>query len=191
MRSTMIGAGALLVLTGCQNLLAPASDSAQARVAAAHGDVPYEGFRLSRLTPIPDENPNGVLTGPISIPGDGRAIEHVVLEIEISHSYAGDLTAWLMYDADNDGAYDAETPIELYLARPGSCASPPMWGHPVVLDDRYFFQHEEEAAALDGWDVGTFTSFRGLNRGGSFYLRIVDAGDGGDGVVRSWAVHVK
>ena len=191
MRATMIGASALLVLTGCQNPVAWASDPGQAQVAPAHCGVSYEDFRFSRLTVIPDENPSGVLMGPIPTLEDEGAIEDVILEIEISHSYVGDLTAWLYYDADNDGAADAETPIELYLARRGFCASPPMWGYPVVLEGLYFFQHEEEAAALDGWDVGTFTSFRGLNRGGSFHLRIVDAGCGGEGMVRSWGVHIK
>jgi hypothetical protein len=187
----MIGVSALLVLTGCRNLPAPASDSAQAQIVPAHCGVSYRDFHFSRLTVIPDGNPSGVLIGPIPTLDDGRAIEDVILEIEISHSYVGNLTAWLYYDADNDGVFDAETPIELYLARPGFCASPPMWGYPVVLEGLYFFQHEEKAAALDGWDVGTFTSFRGLNRGGSFHLRIVDGGGGGEGVVRSWAIHIK
>ena len=46
MRATMIGASALLVLTGCQNLVAPASDSAQAQVASAHGGIPHEGLEV-------------------------------------------------------------------------------------------------------------------------------------------------
>jgi len=190
MRGRMMVTGCLIVLAGCRDIATPTPESVRAPVEPTPRGSEYRFSRCSCPTAIPDDDPAGVLIGPLSIPDDGRAIHDVVLEVEIFHPYGGDLSAWLFYDADNDGTYDAETPVEFYLARPGP-GSPPMWSHPVDLEGVYLFRHEKEAAALDGWDAGTFMTFRGLDRGGSFYLRVVDRGDGGVGTVQSWGVHIK
>ena len=119
MRGRMMVTGCLMVLAGCRDIATPTPESVRAPVESTPRGSEYLFSRYSRPTAIPDESPVGVLIGPLSIRDDGRAIQDVVLEVEISHPYGGDLTAWLFYDADNDGTYDAETPVEFYLARPG------------------------------------------------------------------------
>ena len=67
MLNKMIVASGMFVLTGCQNLAAPASEPMQNDVVLAPSGLPYEESRYLRPTAVPDEDPNGVLIGPLSI----------------------------------------------------------------------------------------------------------------------------
>ena len=178
MRRTMLVASATLVLASSQDLGAsqPQNPTAPLSVSAGH-TMDSDEFNSTSLVAIPDDAPAGVVLGPLSITSAAGAIQDVSLELSISHPCTGDVVAWLYYDADDDGVYDAETPIEFYLAR-SELLLPAAWGCSIDLDGIYYFRHEEVAENLDGWDLGNFESFRGLQGGGSFYLRVVDTLEG-------------
>jgi subtilisin-like proprotein convertase family protein len=189
MYRTILVASAALVMSGFQGTgAAQPNSTAPGPSASAVHTAGFEEFRFTRATAIPDV-PTGVVVGPLPVANDAATIQDVVLELSISHPYAGDIDAWLYYDMDDDGTYDAGTPIELYLARSGM-SSPHGWGCPVELDGTYYFRYERDTETLTGWDTGKFESFRGLRGGGSFYLRVVDAVEGEVGTIEGWAVHV-
>jgi len=142
-------------------------------------------------TMIPDGDRAGVTIGPLAIRRDGSLIEDVVLELDITHPCPSDVSVWLVYDADNDGVSEAQTPIDLYLARPKNRDASPGWACPVRLDGKYFFRHETVTEGLPDWEPGSLAAFRGLDKGGSFRLRVVDAEAGDRGTVAGCTVHVR
>jgi len=195
----------LLVLAGCSapadgNLAVPDDFPRQEapHTARASGSQARPGFAggwlnltHSQPTEIPDGDHGGATIGPLPVGRNGSVIRDVVLELELSHSCTSDVSVWLAYDEDNDGVCEVETPIDLYLARPGGRELPPIWACPVRLDGTYFFQYEPQAENLQGWDTGSLDRFRGLDKGGSFYLRVIDSTDGDTGTVASCTIHVR
>ena len=160
----------------------------------------FECFSFSDPTSIPDNSANGVMIGPIPIPADGNTIGDVVLRIEIQHPYSGDLALKLYYDRDNDGTYDAFAVADLSRARADACLHEAHAECPVVLNGRYFVNvgsdrdRSRDLLAADrpfGTVLGqTAVDLQGLERGGSFYLNVVDHEPGDRGTVLSWAVGI-
>jgi len=148
----------------------------------------YRGFAYAEATPIPDNQPSGVTIGPLEIAGDCRAIHDLILCIEISHAYVGDLGIWLHYDSNRDGDFEVSTPIESHLARPQSWRHGELCGCPIEYEGVYYFKDE-------GWreagEVASFRVFEGLPAGGVFYLTVVDTGDGNTGTISTWAVYTE
>lgn len=144
----------------------------------------------TRSTEIPDGDRAGVTIGPLAVRRDGSAIEDVVLELDITHPCPSDVSLWLAYDEDNDGVSEVQTPIDLYLMRPRNRDASPGWACPVRLGGKYFVRHEPETEQLPDWEPGSLAVFRGLDKGGSFWLRVVDSAAGDRGTVAGCTVHV-
>ena len=51
---------------------------------------------------IPDNDPFGTLVGVAPLPAAGKTIDDVIVDVSMSHTYAGDLVLGLYYDVDND-----------------------------------------------------------------------------------------
>lgn len=148
----------------------------------------YEGTCCRLPVDVPDGCPDGTTLGPLSISGIRGVICDVVLSLEIEHPQTADLQASLFYDADNNGVYDASSPVEIYLARSDPCDGEEFWACPVRLDGRYFFKDESWG---DLGERASFDVFEGLPSGGSFYLTVVDNLAGDVGSVKSWGVFVE
>ena len=188
----MITVGAVL-LAGCQDPVTPAPEDSSLLESAASRSMPYEIFEWSGSTTIPGGNDAGILIGPLSTRDDGRRIQDVAACLEVFHPYTGQVRAKLLYDADRDATFDAETSLKFYLATT-DLEDRPSYAYPITLDGVYFFRHEQRSAGLENWDLGTFDRFRGLPKGGDFYLWIADTGPsaaGAAGAVAGWSVHVR
>jgi hypothetical protein len=145
----------------------------------------YVGFAFTTATTIPDGDPNGVTIGPLLVSDEHRPLRDIILRLEISHPYMGDLSIRLHYDSNDDGVYETSTPIDIHLARPNSCSNVELYSCPVELDGVYWFRDEGWTAA--GEDA-SLASFDGLAGGGAFYLSLVDGAADDTGLVASWAV---
>ncbi len=142
--------------------------------------------------------------GPIAT--GGGTITNVVLSLNITQTWVGDLNAHLYYDADGDGTYDAG-PV-LALARPnldgyawdGCC------GCSGDISGIYTFG-DDGAAPLGDPDcpsaidpgcymaapespMGFAATFSGLAGGGDFYLEMGDGAGGDITYLHGWGVYV-
>ena len=148
----------------------------------------YIEYAFPGSTRIPDGDLAGVTLGPVRISGRNNTVQGIVLCLELTHEYAGDLSIRLQYDSDNDGAFDAISPVELYLARLNPCAGEELWACNVAPQGEYFFKDE-------GWEAtgeeASFEVFDGLLDGGSFYLSVFDTEAQHMGVITRWVVYVE
>jgi len=183
--------GALLVM-GCRALDAPPAGQMNrpGETSPCHLVDCREAVYAQPIA-VPDGDEEGTLIGPLRIADDGASIRDVALELEISHPCPADLSVSLTYDRYDDGTSLIETPIDLYLGRADNCGQPPAWACDLALTGTYWFRDDPEIDALSGWDAGSLASFRGLAKGGSFYLRVVDAGPEDLGTVQRCAVYVR
>ena len=84
--------------------------------------------------------------------------------------------------------FDASSAIDLHLARVDDCEAEELYGIPVELAGTYYFK--DEGWLVAGEDVSFATTFDGQPGGGSFYLTVIDDGDGNTGSVQSWTIAV-
>ncbi len=74
----------------------------------------YKSRRSAQLNlNIPDADPAGVTTPPIQFVADGTTIADVVISLEISHTWVGDLNVSVSYDHDCQPATPAFGPVAL------------------------------------------------------------------------------
>jgi hypothetical protein len=148
-------------------------------------DIRYTNVVFPEAIHIPDNAPDGILIGPVQLIEKERFIRDVVLELGIYHPQTGDLEIALHYDADNDGLFEASSPVEFHLVRLDACGSEELCGCLIELDGTYYFKDE-------GWGIydetASFRVFDGFSAGGSFYLSVVDSWPHHEGVVDSWGV---
>jgi hypothetical protein len=179
---------ALVLQFGCsENFDGVANSNALVSPLIECNEAVYEGTCCRHTADVPDDDPKGTTLGPLSISGIGGVIADVVLSLEISHPQTADLRAKLHYDADNDGVYDASSPVEIYLARPDPCDGEELWACPIRLNGTYFFRDESWESF---GEKASFKVFEGLSSSGSFYLTLVDNLAGDMGSVKSWGVFV-
>lgn len=80
------------------------------------GQCNTQGYKFQRSAQlnlnIPDNDPAGVTTPPLTVAGTGT-IADVVVSLEISHTYVGDLNVKLFYDHDCQPATPAFGPVAL------------------------------------------------------------------------------
>jgi hypothetical protein len=181
-----------LLLASCQSTYpVTVEQEGEAQVLDAPDLADFQRIAHEHLIGIPDGDPGGVLIGPLRTRRDGQVIREVLLEVQIEHPCGGDVSMHLYFDADNDGIYEVETPLDLYLARQGSFRQPPRWSCEVQLRGKYFFRHGPDVENLERWDAGSLAGFEGWDKGGSFYLRAVDSSEGDVGTLASCTVHVR
>ena len=161
------------------------------RDAGDGGEPPQREERVARSfvepTGIPDGDPAGVTLGPLDMARTDQTIHDVVLGLQVSHAYSGDLSVRLHYDSDNDGVFEASTPVEVYLARVGAPEAEELWAYPIELGGTYFFRDEGWG---DSGEDGSLQMFDGLPGGGSFYLSAIDNSAGDTGTILAWTVSV-
>lgn len=184
MTTTILIAAGSVLMTGCMITQGPKLGGAVPdTVNRCHGVV-YEGYGYRTETAIPDGDSSGASIGPIHIANDGRPIGPLMVAVDISHDYVGDIEITLLYDEDGDGRADAHALLEVFMARLNACDDQALHAYPVVLDGRYFFRDgfgaQTTAPALD--------AFAGLTRGGSFHLVVIDHAPGSTGIVHGWTV---
>jgi len=159
--------------------------------------------------PIPDTNAAGVTVGPIVLPDDGSLIADVILDLQITHTWIGDIKATVGYDANNDAVIDAQAN---FICRPGSatgcaagtavgCSSNFLCANGLVFDDAATASLPTAACTSTvnvaagcykptGVGVGTFDVFNNLRKGGSWYLLISDNAAADLGTICGWSVHI-
>ena len=190
-------AAALVLVSVCAAAREPGTGTAPMRVERAECDTASYHSWYHVGAPIPDNDPNGVVMGPIDTP-EGSTIEDVILGVELIHSYQGDLRLWLLYDTDCDGL--AEVIGEL-LCRPGMVGCPPdgCCGYEAYYDGWYVF---DDAAATSveefatgfipngcygpDYDSSGLAVFDGMATGGCFWLWAADGASSDVGSVSVW-----
>jgi hypothetical protein len=143
-----------------------------------------DAFTFSQAVTIPDGVRAGVLIGPLAVEGEG-SLEGLVVRIEIRHPATGDVDLRLCYDEDKDGIPDATAPLEFYLARKNACTAAEPFASPAELSGDYYF-HD----GGPGVSEPIFSAFRGLERGGRFYLAAVDSMAQESGSISNWSVYL-
>lgn len=146
---------------------------------------------------IPDSDPAGVVFGPAATSDGGPVIVDVILFVDMTHTWIGDLQMFLYYDFDCDGGLDVMGQV---LERPGFPEI--TFGCSGDLSGLYGF--DDTVGSIEDACPTTFPAgcygpdydsvgmdvFDGLPIGGCFWLKVVDNAGGDTGAVLGWEVCV-
>jgi len=179
------------------------------------------GYKTERIVypapmAIPDNVAGGITLGPLFMPPDGDIINDVVLELNAVHTWVGDLILNLSYDPDCSGVQPAVSVRVLCRPRGASpdarspCgASTTTFGcsGDFVAANAYLFSDDAVGplgvgagctAAIAGGCYkqsdqggGSFSIWRGLPKGGCWYLNISDNAAADLGAVNGWAIFIR
>ena len=133
---------------------------------------------------VPDGSPEGIVVGPVTDRSSGRTLGEIAVRVHLDHAYAGDLTIFLRYDADRDGAADARVPVELYRARTDMAVAE-QGAIRVRQGGTSYFHGDEVDPQAD-----PFAALKGLPTGGDFSVEVIDAHPDDAGMIRGWGVLV-
>ena len=171
----------------------------------------YKSFEIVGQFPIPDGVAAGITIGPVLTPADGDIINDVIIDLRVQHTWVGDLIATVSYDPDCGGPLAAVSSRFLCRQRGTSAASPPPCGTlagfgcsgDLSCGGQLLFSDE----ALNELAVGScptaippgcykpsgagFSIFRGLPKGGCWYLTISDNALDDLGQVCQFSVHLR
>jgi hypothetical protein len=165
---------------------------------------------------IPDNVAAGVTVGPIVIPADGSLISDVILELQATHTWVGDLVVTLGYDVNCDQQVDAAVRV---VCRPrGTQASgPPPCGtqtgtfgcssnlvaaNVLRFTDNVATTLAEGACPGDAVNIvpgcyktsiaggALLANFAGRPKGGCWFLNVSDNAGADTGTISRWAVHL-
>ena len=177
----------------------------------------YKTERIVYPTPIaiPDDDPVGLTLGPIFMPPDGDLVNDVVLELNASHTWIGDLIVELVYDPDCEGPAGGIAARAICRPRGTAVGSPPPCGGAAGtfgcsgnLDGTAPYRISDDATTpiasglctaiiapgcYKQSDLGTspFSIWRGLPKGGCWYLHVSDNAGADLGAVFGWAVFIR
>ena len=158
---------------------------------------------------IPDNIVAGATYGPITVPNDGTRFLDIIVGLNITHTWLGDLTAIVRYDAGCDGSIDA---ADTLLCRPGRTVSCGPTGTGVgcssnlIAANSYKFSSDATIVLNpvtctsstnlaggcfqpSGLTDRLLRNFNGLQKGGCFYLFLSDTAAADTGTLTSWQVH--
>jgi hypothetical protein len=151
---------------------------------------------------VPDCNLDGVRFGPVPTADDGTVVTDVILGLDISHSWIGDLWVALLYDTDCDGTPEHQGGVLCRMEMPG-CPLDGCCGCSGNLQGIYLFDDAApsiEAIACPGTflpgcygpdaDSPGLDVFDNLESGGCFWLKVVDGSCLDLGTVNAWAVYL-
>ena len=157
---------------------------------------------------IPDNSAAGATYGPITVPNDGTKFLDVVVGLNVTHTWLGDLKAIVIYDENCDGTATPNV-ADTLLCRAGStnCSTTAVGcSSNLVAANTYNFSNEatvvlnpttctssvnlaggcfQPSGAIDR----KLTNFNGHNKGGCFYLFLSDNASLDTGTISSWQVH--
>ncbi len=159
---------------------------------------------------VPDNDPAGVTFGPIVLADDHLFISHVVLRLDCSHSWIGDLIVRLLYDENGDGVIDTSATI---ICRPGraiscgesgydnGCGSNFVTGAIYSFEDTTANSLPQEACDPSfnipggcyrptGFDTSPMEVFEGRRKGGKWWLFVSDNAAGDVLSLTSWSVYM-
>lgn len=155
---------------------------------------------------IPDGVAAGVTVGPFPVPADGSFFTDVIVDLRVTHTWAGDLIATLIYDR----ACDGPTPDDItstFLCRIGraTCVGGTGFGFNVDLLCNNLMLFSDGAAAQlgsttpapagcylpSGVGATPFAAFTGALKGGCFYLNMSDNAAADVGTICQLSVHSK
>jgi subtilisin-like proprotein convertase family protein len=166
----------------------------------------YKAIKRNVNLDIPDNDPAGLDCPDITFwdLADGSVITDVVVDLNIEHTWVGDLVITLCHTSDSG----AVTCVNL-VDRPGVPESSFGCSGDLVSDpeNKYYFSSRQDLALLGETDCPTVIDpacyhtaiesvpglevFNGLPFGdGSWSLEIVDNGAGDTGFVYNWSVHL-
>ena len=212
----LVACGAILLCTAnafAADVKVSGGDGPADPVITANCDLTDHKMGEQTFSPpatVPDVSPAGVTFGPIVLPSDGMFVNHVVLEIDCSHTWIGDLVVRLEYDENSDGAIDAASTVICRPGRTGSCGPAGTGagcGSNFATGAVYRF---DDTAASPLPTTGCFTSanipggcyqptglgtsplsaFVDLTKGGRWWLFVSDNATGDVFSMTRWAVHI-
>ena len=171
----------------------------------------YKSFEITGQFQIPDGDPTGVTIGPILTPADGDIINDVIIDLRAQHTWIGDLIAVVTYDPDCDGPLAAVSTRILCRQRGTSAAAPGPCGTgtgfgcsgDLTCGGQLLFSDEATAEVAVGTcptaippgcykpTGGSLSIFRGLLKGGCWYLTVSDNASDDVGQVCQFSVHLR
>ncbi len=178
------------------------------------------GYKTERIyypapVAIPDDDDAGITLGPIFMPPDGDIVNDVILEMNWTHSWLGDIILDLSYDPDCSGPGAATTARVLCRPRgtvalaPPPCGGTTGFGCSGDLNAANVYMFSDDAvnplgvnatctATLAGGcykqsDQGgsPFSIWRGLPKGGCWYIHASDNAAADTGGIIGWAIFVR
>lgn len=161
----------------------------------------YKGLKYEVNQPIPDFNPAGITVGPIVFPPDGSTILDLVVDLGISHTWAGDLIVTLSHTGpggtqsvnliDRPGypltAFGCSgdlvsTTVNKYYFGTGNLAILGESTCPVTIPTQCYAVAPENANGL--------LAFRGVPKDGEWWLTVSDNASLDTGTLLNFSVHV-
>jgi len=161
---------------------------------------------------IPDNTVGGVNAGPIIVPADGSLIADVIIDLNLTHTWTGDLIAVVGYDELCDGAVDAQAvllcrPRGTGATAPAPCGTGTGFGCSADMSPNNTLLFDDSAAGgvADGTCVTPIAAgcykpspqggsplavFRNLRKGGCWFLNVSDRAGGDVGTINLWSVHI-
>jgi len=171
-----------------------------------------ETIKYDPAVAIPDNNAGGVTLGPLSFPDDGTAIADVILSLQATHTYVGDLKVTLRYDLGCDASIDAQSvvlcrPRGTQSSTPAPCGTGTGFGCSGNLDcsKEYKFDDGGTAFMAQGSCPSTISqgcykpssvggtplaAFADMRKNGCWTLHIADLAAQDIGTVCEWTVHL-
>jgi hypothetical protein len=161
----------------------------------------YDDYQSNPGGLVPDDNPGGVFFGPVPTVDNGTILD-VILAVNISHTWIGDLRIFLYYDVTCDGSLDAQGEVLCRLGFDG-CLPDGCCGCGGDLNGWYGFDDVGATSIEDicpsvfptgcygpDYDSSGLGIFDGLPSGGCFWLWVADGAVGDEGEVFEWDVYV-
>jgi len=148
-------------------------------ISLGAGDSVFSSSDVPRA--IPDNLPTGGAVSALGVPSGGR-IDDLRVTVNVSHTFVGDLHAWLTSPAG--------TRVDL-LEQPNF--SRVDWSGPITFDDGVFDSIQEiptSGPALSGSyrPNERLATFAGQDRAGTWRLRIADNESGDVGTLNGWSI---
>ena len=173
-------------------------------------DHKMEEQTFSPPTTVPDNASAGATFGPIVLPADAMFIRHVVLELECSHTWIGDLIVRLEYDENSDDVIDVTATVICRPGRTGSCGAIGMgFGCGSNLTTGAVYRFDDTAASSlpesgcatltdipggcykpTGLGADPLSVFGDRSKGGRWWLFVSDNANGDLFAMTRWAVHI-
>jgi subtilisin-like proprotein convertase family protein len=168
------------------------------------GDCPVDNYKSfdGPGFDIPDNEPIGGGSNTGVIPDDGGTFTDIIVDIDMAHTWVGDLNIYLIYDMECTGESPEAT--AQIVCRPGQSDCDPAgttFGCSDDLAGVYRFSDDggtplgvnctgAQAAGCYGVSgPGLLASFDGMPKGGCMGLLVVDNAAGDTGAVSSWTLH--
>lgn len=188
-------------------------DPAGAEICNLEG---YKSYVVTLPTPVPllDNNSVGVVIGPIATPADGSNILDLIVDLDMTHSWIGDLIVEVLWDTSTpcDGTIDLSGPrllcrqnrtsVSCETSTSGFGCSGDLVRGGYVFSDAAAAQAGEPscpttvvAGCYKPANGGTETYpalsfFDGRPKTGCWYLKLRDRAGGDTGTIYGWSVHI-